>query len=360
MRKILLILLCCVLLTGCLRVEAEPSAPVESTESAAVERRSKPGLTPGLAIKPYEINGYGFDGDLHLDGDGMYYSYEGGEMCVTAFHKARGLSQKGIALFLYVDGRAQPFHTAERTGDAYMHMIYPENNQDTFTGLYFTPLVGEEGDTLEICLLSIVAPYDYTDFIEEVHVPAEVRPRSNAMQTDSSIVRMKYRATPPACILPSVPERLVSWVSYTEARGSQQEYEREAGCNLLVQRYYSNGEARPLHGYRGESPRVRLFLRLWGDPVAEFGLILYVNHRPVSIDPDNILLVQPSEGENLVLEIELDLSDFYGDALLYAVLVPRNYRSAELGSSCEPRIFGAFCLFRNNNATYIVDYPTTP
>lgn len=343
MRRFWLVLLCCALLTGCVPAVAESPAPTEDTHVAVLPR--KEGFEFGVTVFPFAITGYGFDGDLRLDGDGMYYSYEGGEMCVTTFHTARGLSQKGIALFLYVDGRAQPFRTEAEPEDAYLHMIYPKNNQDTFTELYFTPLTGKEGDTLEICVLSIADPYySFTN-------------GPNAQETCSSVVQMKYEATPPACVMPAVQDRICSWTSYTEERLSERVYDKEVDWSLRIGgRYATSG---PLH-YNFRKETVLLSVRLWGDPAAEFGLIFYVDHQPVSVDPDNIMLVQPVAGEDLVISAELDLSDFRNQALVYAVLVPRNYRSGELGGSCELRTSGLFYLLGGSQPLYIEESPADP
>lgn len=354
MRKLLLILLCCTLLTGCVPVDAgtvPPTEPTGETEALTAVAPRKENYDPYLVIFPYQINGYGFDGELHLDGDGIYYSYEGGEMCITAFHQARGLSQKGIALFLYVDGRPQPFHTEERPRDAYMHMIYPENGVDTFTDIYFTPVVGEEGDTLEISLLSMTNPDCYLDFMEN-----NVR-NSFSLDVCSTTVRMKYNATPPDCDLPSVTDRLISVTSYTEPRASQQVYEKEVDWSLYLDHYFATGGIQTL---KGDTETQTLTFRLWGDPVAEFGLIFYIDHQPVSVAPEDILLVQPSEGENLVVQVELDLSDFRAQSLIYAVLVPRNVQRELLEASCDLRVSGMFCLLGDDDPRIIAEVPTTP
>lgn len=325
MRKRMIVLFCCLLLVGCTPVASD----VPSQEATV---RDVPVREPvESAVIPYEINSYGFDGDLHLDGDGIYYLYEGGEMCITTFHRGRGLMECGVAVFLYVDGQAQPFHTEAEPEDAYLHRIYPRNNQDTFTELYFTPLTGEAGEVKEICVISITNP-DY--FITDGMVPF-------ALEPFCSIIRMKYEATPPACALPAVQERVLSWTTVCVERQSTQSYVGEIGWSFRIAgRYNTRGT---LRGISAEEPLTMRF-ELWGDPSASFGLIFYVDHQPVSVAPENIMLVQPVEGQRLIIEAQIDLSDFDGSSVVYAMLIPRNYRSNTLGISCEPSNSGIFYL----------------
>lgn len=339
MRKLMIVLLCCLLLAGC-----TPVASDEPTQEPRV--KDIPALQPTVnSVIPYEINSYGFDGDLHLDGDGIYYLYEGGEMCITTFHRSRYLMERGIAIFLYVDGQAQPFHTEAEPEDAYLHRIYPMTNRDTFTDLYFTPLTGEAGEVKEICVISIANPdYFITDdlvpfanpdyFITDGLVPF-------ALQPFCSIIRMKYEATPPACEMPAVQERVLSWTSTCTERQSDQRHVGEIDWRFHVAGKSSTWG--PLRGIWAEEPLTMRF-ELWGDPAACFGLILYVDHQPVSVAPENIMLVQPIEGQRLIIEAQIDLSDFDGSSVVYAMLIPRNYRSNVLGSSCEPSSSGFFYL----------------
>lgn len=332
MKRIWIIILCCLLLTACGPQEAETQTPAVTAETPEVSTETTPAsdLQPKLTF-PYEINGYGFDGDLHLDSGGIYYLYRGGEMCITTFHQGRGLMEKGIAVFLYVDGRPQPFRTEAEPEDAYMHMIYPKNNQETFTDLYFTPLTGEAGEVKEVCIMSIANP-DY--FITDGLMPFALRPYC-------SVVRMKYDATPPECALPAVQERLLSWsIDYTE-RKSQWTQEGEILWNFRVNDRSRAGST--LKNIADDEP-LTLGFELWGSTEAEFGVVFYVDHQPVSVSAENIMLVQAVEGQRLIIEAQVDISDFDGSSVVYAVLVPRNYRSGNLGISCELNTSGIFYL----------------
>lgn len=79
--------------------------------------------------------------------------------------------------------------------------------------------------------------------------------------------------------------------------------------------------------------------------MVKWSLILYVDHLPVSVLPENQALFQTRAGQKTIIETTLDLSDFDGEEIFYAVLYARNWRgSAVSGTNCGTVITPTYYL----------------
>lgn len=68
-----------------------------------------------------------------------------------------------------------------------------------------------------------------------------------------------------------------------------------------------------------------MIAEVFGNPSADWSLILYVGNQPVSVLPENQLFFNTRTGQKTTLEVSLDLSDFQDTQILYAVFYARNW-----------------------------------
>jgi hypothetical protein len=79
--------------------------------------------------------------------------------------------------------------------------------------------------------------------------------------------------------------------------------------------------------------KLHLRVEMIGCPLAEYDVIFYVNHEPVSCEGESAFAVQLSGGMISVVEADLDISDLEGVNVLYAVMVPKNKQTMNRGGN---------------------------
>lgn len=314
-------------------VTTAPTVAAAPTASEATEATQ-----PGVAI-PYGGMGFGPNGDKQLDEFGSYFVYEGGEMCMPFMLQADGQAmidsvEYGIGIQLMVDGQPQPYRVGEDGELGYFHIIYPDFNTDAYLltqtvniDLYFTPVSGKAGETVEFYACTILRPKwqlsdPYTGF----------KYTFGGVQSGS---RLKMNATPPKAEKPQIPERIHSLdISYVDAT-----YAEIGGWSDrdLIEKYEydfkMNGQ--PLPGNRSSyiyevtaDEPVELRFEVWGTPYVKYGLMFYVDNQPIS--SREVIHFDMKSGQKTVVTVMMDLSDFDGETVIYAALIPLNARSTDI------------------------------
>lgn len=312
---------------------------------------TEPGTTAGTAPEATEATepevyipqgGMGFgikDDKKQLDEFGSYYVYEGGEMCLRFMLQASGQSmiscvENGIGIQLMLNGQPQPYRTSQEGELAYFHIIYPDFDVDgymfqqtRYINLYFSPVSGNEGETVEFYATTILQPdYQLSD------------PYPGFAHTFGATqigTRLKLNETPPKVNKPEVTERINSVdISYMDTS-----YSEIAGWSDrdLIEKYdYEfkvNGQ--PYPGVRGNKiydisadRPAELHFEVWGTPYVKYGLMFYVDNQPVS--SQKVIHFDMKSGQKTVITVMMDLSDFDGEAVIYAALIPLNCRTTEI------------------------------
>lgn len=307
----------------------------------ATEPQPTSGQEPLPSLKkPDAGNSIGITNEVFQDSTGSYLVYEGGEMHLGLRLCLTDLPDKSFGIHLYVDGKPQPYYTADNETLQYMQ-TFPSGNGQAFTlDLIFTPITGKCGDVLEIGF-AVVAYPDY--FIDDDWAGITLMDWSGMGLT----VRTKYLADPPQAQYPDGTDRMIrfsqEYVDLTASEAemfSSGEYEKEVAYTLFANNRESYGNLFSLTD--GDSLNVEFELK--GSPVADFGLVLYLDHQPVSFSEENDLFVHTKNGQKVTVSASVDLAGFDGAGVFYAVLVPRNYRSDQLGGSCLLTILGPYYL----------------
>lgn len=285
-------------------------------------------------------NSIGITNEVQQDDLGAYLVYEGNEMHLGLRLRITDLPNQNIGIHLYVDGQPQPYYTAGNEVVQYMH-IFPSQNGKEFTlDLIFTPVVGQAGDMLEIGFAIIAYP-EY--FIDETWTGITMIDWCGMGLT----VRTKYMADPPAAELPVVNDHVLQltqqYIDLTASEAemfSSGEYQKEVEYEIHVNNQKSFGN---IFSVTNED-KLEIEFELKGSSVADFGLVLYLDHQPVSVNEEDMVFVRTQNGKKVTVKAQIDLSSFACEGVFYAVIVPRNYRTDQLGGSCLLTILGPYYL----------------
>jgi len=270
--------------------------------------------------------------EYSLDEVGHYVAYEGGEMHLPYSFTYSGseLSEHGVAVMLFLDGRMQPFRTNENDTLQYVHMIYPEASAKDTTvtlDLIFTPVTGHAGDIMDLTILSRqFADWEWGS--ENVGLSGD---------TSSITTRLKFAQTPPEAPLPETRRRILNWnCSYTDATLAEYESWSEDAMNKLRTCIRIDGDGytqsadQSSQGFRylydvTEDAPMELTLDLVNTSGVEYGVVIFVDNEPISTASEDLIYVDKASGQRSTISVTVDLSGFDGQSKVYAVIIPRNY-----------------------------------
>lgn len=282
---------------------------------------------------------HGFSNDNQQNGQSSSPVYEGGELHINYFMAVSGnVAKDGVGLLVILDGQPQPYKTAEEDTYSYLHTFYPTPEKQLDIEMIMTPVTGQEGDTLELTVFHLLGPDYYSN-------PNEPLPgmRQTSGSTFSS-TQLVFQATPPKAELPDTPERVAAQsVEYPDltsgelASWTAAELQTDSSYAFATNYNWNSGYI------FGVSPEKNLTIRseVLGSTAVEWSYILYVNHQPVSVLPENQVMFRTQNGKKTVIETTLDMSDFDGEGIIYGVFYVRNLRdSSSLNFSAGP-VFSA-------------------
>lgn len=273
---------------------------------------------PGERIIP-GVTGFGVRSDQEPDELGHYFLYEGGEMHMRIALSAQALETHGVGVLVFLDGTPQPYWTLDNNVCQYMHIFYPsDGDEKTIYELIFTPITGQSGETLEVGLQCVTAPHYFTG---DCFMPFD--------QTDGNgqmLTRLKFNVDHSEVILPPLTQKVLSTEQeYVDMTSDELGYWSGSDAMEKIKWIFSiDGVQNACNrtGYAGEPVDIKL--EIMGNPSAKFSLAIFVNHEPVCIT--DAFQLDLHQGQKTILTATLDMSDFDDQAVIYAVLVPRNCR----------------------------------
>ena len=281
---------------------------------------------------PMELGGMSFGptSPSERDEKGRYRVYEGGQMYLPFSIESSGLmSTYDVGVLLFVDGIAQPYRVSPDGEYAYMHTISQNDGKEvvgattTIVDIYFVPITGEKGDMLEIYALCMLEPD---------HLPSQgINGHALTSGAVSSGFRLKYNATPPEDTYPEKTVKLME-VSTSVADCTAQDIDKWTNTDMVENMRYAfraNEEKMNVYGV-GEDDCITLRYEVWGTPYVHYGLVFFVDNEPVYAADLADIRVSVEMGRKTIIEATLDMTGFSGESSLYAVLVPRNYRTSEI------------------------------
>lgn len=270
----------------------------------------------GIETAAPSINSHGFSGDSLVDEDNRpYIIYNGGEMKIPYKITATGMKGKEIGVLMFIDGQIQPYSTASNGTLQYMQ-IFTAQGYGVSEELIFTPVTGANGDKLMIYFMCIVDPNAYL----------ESESRDCEWMT-SHCMYLLYEANPPEAEYPETTDRIIglSTVTLADADLTSGWTEQDLAARTEFQFYVNGKYYDSITSVDADEP-LRLRFTSWGTDQNSYGVVFFINHQPLSIDPEDIVFVSNELGEKVVIEVEVDISDLSGNVLVYAMLATRNKR----------------------------------
>ena len=121
-------------------------------------------------------------------------------------------------------------------------------------------------------------------------------------------------------------------ISYTDATLAEYESWRADSLNKLSTclRIAGHQDNRSDQGYRylydvtADVP-AELTMEMVNTTGVEYGVVLFVDSEPVSIEQSELIYVDKATAQRATLSVTLDLSDFDDQSQVYAFIIPRNY-----------------------------------
>lgn len=257
------------------------------------------------------------------DEKGRYCTYTGGEMMFEFSIKLKGTSKtSGMGVMLFIDGMLQPYKTNENGEYKYMHTFDPEEGVETIYQFTFTPVTGKEGDKLEIQAVTMLDPYFYRGRDEEICMV-----QTSSLSTATS--PMYFEATPDTVTMPEVNERVISkTIEYVDLTSDEVKYwSGENYRNTISFDGILNGHTNLfspfIYGIKAED-ELHYQFELYGNTTPLFSVWIFVNNEPISVLPENKIFISNKNGKKVVVDVTFDNSDFTGETVVYALLIPRN------------------------------------
>ena len=252
--------------------------------------------------------------------------YSGGILTVPYHYRGCGVgigSGHGFGALLMLDGIPQPYYTDAEPEWAYFHNIITDYDLSGTVNLHMIPVTGAAGEAHTLSLLKVNDPgYQITS--------DGIRPLKHLDGTIMIQRRIDFLTDPPACPIPPIHNRIRSIEMETEetstmdiALWTEEQLRYDTGCDLDVS---INGSIVYTGAAYGVSPEdsVIAHVRVWGNPQARQLLLLFVNHEPLIVDPQNLIRVQTEPGKTTMVNISLDFSDLEQEAVIYGIRLIEN------------------------------------
>ena len=306
-KKLSLVLLCLVLLTGCMELpEEETTVFIPPTEEYTYTYTEEPTTEPIPDQEEYSpkrlyyLHNYTMGSD---DFGSYYYFSQYGQNTMELELRQRwqiNVEQSGVLLF--VDGYPQPYTTSNNDQLSYLH---PEKigYSDEKVTLKFTPVRGIQGDMPEFVWFNINEPDSFPETLEEA-----VNCHTGGSEGSTRRIMMCATPEPVPVVSSAYPLPCIKTFEPMDNNG-------DVNWTFTV-----NGENNIfLDGITADTP-LNIEVECWGMDGAKFTIVVFVDNEPVR----DVWEVTMIHGQKMHLSGELWLDDFDGSAVIYAVLVPRN------------------------------------
>lgn len=294
---------------------------------------------------------YGIDNQIYDENDDIWYlGYEGGELQIDVGVQTsqdwlkHDNSKAELGIQIWIDGVPQAFRIDDENEYAYMQTyILPVDEYKTIS-CYFVPTVGEKGDLLSVEVSQFWYPSYQPDMVEyKVYEDYRWWP---CMIVKSKV---KYYETPEQVEDKTKMENCVLHSSLKQRQLSLEErdiYEDDINYSsegYIQYRMWINGEDNAVNAIDGMDT-VKVQLWIFGPVGLNVDCNLYLNHIPLESDWEEIRQIQMADGEIIVLEIEMDVTQLEGINEFYAVIVPLN--GTDNGYNINAVKTGSACFYR--------------
>jgi len=279
-------------------------------------------------VKVQELGSYAF-GLLHGDsGVISQFKYDGEEIRIAYYveGRAEGVVSE-FAWFAFVDGLPQPTQLEFESGEIirqidYMHQFGLEFGERLEFYIVFTPVSGENGETVDFIVASLLQPDYLPESRDEpifgvfhtlgARFPEEILINDRIQNTLSNYTNIQLIEVPQNLI---DEEHSFSLEDVSRLKWSPRIEILPAEADLQIN-YEDLIVAN--NGY------VQIQLLLYGGPEAVSRITFFVNHQPVAVNGVDFIEIQMESGQMALVQVELTLTELNDFNSLYAIVAMPN------------------------------------
>ncbi len=263
------------------------------------------------------------------EGKRAYLRYEGGEKIFNYEVTASGTG-KDVGFLFFVDGIPQPyrFNSSEAPYE-YMHPIkVDEDDKPTPYTFVFAPVIGKQGETLNVHAVSIYNPGFIPDMKKTTsyggyHTTSELmRPMiyDDDTITVSDIPQYEYLNNVNITNEP-VTQTFLDTLDTGFGKIDMEALNKEVYSQLLIDgadtKLTSNIQI-------NQTGKIRVTFKIVGHPGVVYKNTLYFNHKPLSAENSITFETALTRGNIFVIEADIDLEELDDLNTFYVVSVPSN------------------------------------
>lgn len=262
-------------------------------------------------------------------GTPINFQYEGGELEIPYKANAEGIA-KNSGFFIYLDGVLQPYKIKGITEEyEYMHIFNFSEVQEEFT-FTFTPITGEKGKEMEICIVGVVNPdfkvdlkdsfaYGHSHSMSETIIPVTFLEAPEII--DFSV--MNGRELIKNVELSTVDLTNEMIVSDEEKRGSKISIDKDVITNLYIDE--NDMWVKSMENI-SERESVHVLYKIYGHPGVRYKTSFYIDHQIITSLEGKEFEYTLEAGKAETIEFDLDVSRLMEDSTFYVVSVPCNVK----------------------------------
>lgn len=272
--------------------------------------------------------GHGMNNTLVDENGKEYVVYNGGEMQLDYFVKAKGMSSCGVGFLVFIDGMPQPYRLNNESEYEYMHILYPPEDEEITIMFQFVPVTGDSGDELELCVASVFYPEFSPDMKETSGYGIY-----HAMLDCQCL--MKYEETPSEASKEIDKEEIIIESSIQKKEISLEERdlylkkwlwtEEELNSSYNCRIYLDGVDVSTVSNVAiDEKDTIHLRLEVMGHTGLKCNWAIYINHQTINCSRENMMSAELQQGEVTIFEAEIDISQLDGFDTLYTIIIPSN------------------------------------
>jgi len=245
------------------------------------------------------------------------------EYYVNAYGQARS-----IGFLMFVNGVPQPYKID--TADAayeYMHTFeLEEDNVDYFFTFIFSPVTGEQGDTLTVDVTSIYNASFMPDMEESTSYGGyhAILPASYPMLFESDALHFDALDDKSFGTVSYSSEPVTNQLLETLTNNGLRDIDMDTFNSEVFSLMYFDGEMKSDNLQVTENGVLQIQYMLCGHAGLEYETTFYINHQPITSSEGLSHNTVISKGSISIITFDLDLSELEDFSTFYAISVPKN------------------------------------
>jgi hypothetical protein len=254
-----------------------------------------------------------------------FIKYSGIDVEVDYYIELEG-NVNNVGFLLFLKGESQPYKIKDvETEYEYMHQLTVEEDRKEFT-FQFSPIVGEEGEVLELQVISIYNPVLIPDMVTTSsygnyhHALPTIIDRVKMLENapDQDVRFSEYASN---AVMNHSQESVGITEEFIEDSSQLNKIDMDDLNNKVFSRLMYNGETKHSNINISDIDTPRISYCLFGVPNAEYVTTFYIDHKPIYSTE-----VTLQKGKYEQINIELDKAQLDELNSFYVISMPKTER----------------------------------